>query len=99
MEFTTQMDAARRGLITPQMEAVAAKERIDVETLRQQLANGTAIIPANKNHKALDPNGIGSKLRTKINVNLGTSATGPIRTWNTKRYRQRLIWALKRLWT
>lgn len=73
MEFTTQMDAARRGLITPQMEAVAAKERIDVETLRQQLANGTAIIPANKNHKALDPNGIGSKLRTKINVNLGTS--------------------------
>ena len=69
MEFTTQMDAARRGLITPQMEAVAAKERIDVETLRQQLANGTAIIPANKNHKALDPNGIGSKLRTKINVN------------------------------
>ena len=38
MEFTTQMDAARRGLITPQMEAVAAKERIDVETSRQQLA-------------------------------------------------------------
>ena len=49
------------------------KENIDVESLRQLIAKGQVIIPANKNHKCLDPNGIGNKLRTKINVNLGTS--------------------------
>ena len=73
MEYTTQMDAARKGIITPQMEAVAKKERMDVNTLRDLIAKGQAIIPANKNHKCLDPNGIGNRLKTKINVNLGTS--------------------------
>ena len=73
MEYTTQMDAARKGIITKEMEIVAAKENIEVEKLRELMAKGQVIIPANKNHKCLDPNGIGSKLRTKINVNLGTS--------------------------
>ena len=73
MSYTTQMDAARKGIVTPQMEAVAKKENLDVQELREMIAEGTVIIPANKNHKCLSPNGIGSALRTKINVNLGTS--------------------------
>ena len=73
MEYATQMDAARKGIVTKEMEIVAKKENIDVESLRQLIAKGQVIIPANKNHKCLDPNGIGNKLRTKINVNLGTS--------------------------
>lgn len=72
-EYTTQMDAARKGLITPQMETVAEKERIPAEDLRRQIAAGRVIIPCNKKHTALDPNGIGAALRTKINVNLGVS--------------------------
>ncbi len=73
MEYTTQMHAARLGIVTPEMRTVAEKEHMDVGTLRGLLAEGKAIIPANKNHKALSPSGVGAKLTTKINVNLGTS--------------------------
>ena len=73
MSYTTQMDAARQGIITPEMKAVAASEHIAEDELRELIALGQVIIPANKNHKCLKPNGIGSRLRTKINVNLGTS--------------------------
>ena len=73
MEYTTQMDAARKGIITKEMEAVAKKEYMDIDELVKLVACGKIIIPANKNHKCLEPNGIGSMLRTKINVNLGTS--------------------------
>ena len=73
MEYTTQMDAARKGIFTPQMEAVAEKEHMDKEKLIALVAEGKVIIPCNKNHKAISPNGIGSMLKTKINVNLGTS--------------------------
>ena len=71
--FQTQMDAARKGIITKEMEAVALKENRTPEFIRAGLANGTIVIPANVNHKSLDPNGIGKKLKTKINVNLGVS--------------------------
>lgn len=67
------MDAARQGIITPEMKKVAQKEHMSEEELRALIAAGQVIIPANKNHKCLDPNGIGEKLQTKINVNLGTS--------------------------
>ena len=73
MSYTTQMDAARKGIITKEMEAVAQYEKIDVEKLRDLVAKGQVAIPANKNHKCLTPYGIGSALKTKINVNLGTS--------------------------
>ena len=73
MEYTTQMDAARKGIITKEMEAVAKKEYMDIDELVKLVACGKIIIPANKNHKCLEPTGIGSMLRTKINVNLGTS--------------------------
>lgn len=73
MEYTTQMNVARKGIITPQMEAVASYENMNVEELRKLVAEGKIAIPANKNHTCLKPYGIGSMLKTKINVNLGTS--------------------------
>ena len=73
MEYTTQMDAARKGIVTKEMKKVAEKEQFDVKELMALVAEGRVAIPANKNHCCLDPNGIGSMLRTKINVNLGTS--------------------------
>ena len=71
--WTTQMDAARRGLLTPQMAAVAEKERMAPESLMALVAEGRVAIPANRAHACLSPEGIGSMLRTKINVNLGVS--------------------------
>ena len=72
-DYTTQMGAARKGIITPQMEIVAEKEHMAPEQLRELIAKGEVIIPCNKNHKALSPSGVGAKLTTKINVNLGVS--------------------------
>ena len=71
--YTTQMDAARKGIVTPQMETVAKKEKMPVEKLMQLVAEGKVAICANKKHTCLDPEGVGSMLRTKINVNLGVS--------------------------
>ena len=73
MNHTTQMDAARKGIVTPQMQSVARKEQMDAERLRDLIAAGRVIIPANKNHVNLEPQGVGQGLRTKINVNLGIS--------------------------
>ena len=71
--YSTQMEAARKGIITPELEAVAKKENRSAEELLPLMASGKMVIPANVNHKALDPNGVGSMLKTKINVNLGIS--------------------------
>ncbi len=73
MNYTTQMDAARQGITTPEMRIVSDKENIDLELLIELMAEGKIVIPANKNHKNLDPEGIGKGLRTKVNVNLGIS--------------------------
>lgn len=74
MEWMTQAQAARKGMITDAMRVVAEKEYVDVETLRDHVASGRVVIPFNKNHKNLDPMGIGRLLRTKINANIGNSA-------------------------
>ncbi len=71
--YTTQMDAARRGIPTPQIKIVAEKEHMEESRLMQLVAEGKVVICANKNHKCLNPEGVGSMLRTKINVNLGVS--------------------------
>ena len=73
MQYTTQMDAARKGIITKEMESAAKKEQMDVRELMALMAKGQVIIPCNKKHTSLEPNAIGSMLRTKINVNLGIS--------------------------
>jgi phosphomethylpyrimidine synthase len=72
-EYKTQMDAARQGLITEKMRLAAEHEGIAPEELRAQLAEGRAALPANKGHKCLKPYAVGRRLKTKINVNLGTS--------------------------
>lgn len=73
MEYHTQMEAAKAGVVTPQMKAVAQEEHIPEQTLLARVAAGTVVIPANHNHKNLRPRGVGQGLRTKINVNLGIS--------------------------
>ena len=71
--YTTQIDAAKQGIITPEMETVARKEYRSPEEIRELVAKGQVAICANKLHTCIDPNGVGSMLRTKINVNLGVS--------------------------
>ncbi|WP_027365542.1 phosphomethylpyrimidine synthase ThiC [Desulfotruncus alcoholivorax] len=73
MSYNTQMEAARKGIVTKEMESVARKECIDIEVLRDLIAQGSIVIPANINHTSLEPCGIGRGLKTKINVNLGVS--------------------------
>lgn len=72
-QYATQMEAARKNIVTEEMKVVAQKERMAIEELMPLVASGKVAICANKNHKSLDPEGIGSMLRTKINVNLGVS--------------------------
>lgn len=73
MTYSTQMEAAKAGVVTPQIAAVAAAENLDPELVRQRVAAGTIAIPANHHHAALVPQGVGEGLSTKINVNLGIS--------------------------
>lgn len=73
MNYTTQMDAARKGIQTKELLAIAEKEQWEPDKLMTLVAEGKVTIPANKLHTCLNPNGIGSMLKTKINVNLGTS--------------------------
>ena len=69
----TQMQAARQGIITKELQLVAQKENMDVQKLMQLVAAGKVVIPANKNHTTLSACGIGDGLTTKINVNIGIS--------------------------
>ena len=71
--YSTQMEAAKKGIVTPEMEVVAKKEYIDPAELMALVAKGEVCIPCNKNHHSISPEGIGAKMRTKINVNLGIS--------------------------
>ncbi len=73
MNYTTQMDAASKGIVTPQMQDVLDRESITKEDLLKLLSEGQIAIPANKNHKNLRGIGIGTGLTTKVNVNLGVS--------------------------
>ncbi len=73
MNYTTQMNAAKHNIITKEMETVAVYENLPIQQLVELIAKGQIVIPANKHHKCLKPYGIGSMLKTKINVNLGTS--------------------------
>ena len=59
------MDAARKGIITPQMEIVAKKEYRTTQEIRQWVAEGKVALPANKHHECLNPEGVGSRLRSK----------------------------------
>ncbi|APW96345.1 phosphomethylpyrimidine synthase [Halobiforma lacisalsi AJ5] len=69
----TQIAAAREGTITDEMKRVAERENREPEFVRQQVADGQAVIPANRNHDALDPMIIGREFATKVNANIGNS--------------------------
>ncbi len=71
--YTTQMDAARKGIVTEEIRRVAEKEYMAAGDLMKLVAEGKVAIPANRLHTSLNPEGVGSMLRTKINVNLGVS--------------------------
>lgn len=70
----TQLELAREGSISPQMERIAEREGLEAEFIRQGVAQGTIVIPANIRRTNLDPCGIGQGLTTKVNANIGTSS-------------------------
>src|SRR5918999_991614 len=71
----TQLELAREGVTTPEMTRVAEREQLAGETVREEVARGRMIIPANVHHAALDPMGIGLRARVKVNANIGSSPT------------------------
>lgn len=75
--YKTQMEAAKKGILTEQMKRVAEKEYMDPQLLMKRVAEGKIAIPANVNHKSLLAEGVGLGLSTKINVNLGISRDCP----------------------
>ncbi len=87
----TQMAYARRGEITPEMEFIAVREGLDAELVRDEVARGRAIIPANVNHPESEPMIIGRKFLTKVNANIGNSAV----TSSVAEEVEKLTWATK----
>ncbi len=76
----TQMHLARQGVVTAEMARVAEREHLQSELIRDEVARGRMVIPANVHHAALDPMAIGVRARVKINANIGSSPTssGPL---------------------
>jgi len=70
----TQLELARKGVVSPQMVQVAQGEKVEAEFIRQGVAGGVIVIPANIKHSNLVPCGIGQGLKTKVNANIGTSS-------------------------
>ncbi len=70
----TQRTKAQKGVITKEMKIVAREEEVSPEWLREKIASGRIVIPANRNHGGVKPLGIGEGLRIKVNTNLGTSS-------------------------
>ena len=75
-EGLTQRQAAQKGIITPEMEYVAIRESVEPTEMLKELAEGRAVLPANKKHPECEPMIIGSKFLVKINANIGNSALG-----------------------
>ena len=87
----TQMHYARRGEVTPEMEFVALREGMAAETVRDEIARGRAILPANVNHPESEPMVIGRNFLVKINANIGNSAV----TSSVAEEVEKLTWATK----
>ncbi|MDF2547524.1 MAG: phosphomethylpyrimidine synthase [Anaerosolibacter sp.] len=73
----TQLESARKGIITKEMEAAAALEGMSPELLREGIAKGEIVLPCNINHKGIRPIAVGKGLSTKVNANIGTSDAYP----------------------
>jgi len=70
----TQLEQAKKGVITSEVRYISKQEKIDADILRQKVAKGLVVIPANIKHKNLKPIGVGCGLRVKVNANIGTSS-------------------------
>ncbi|HZS13954.1 MAG TPA: phosphomethylpyrimidine synthase ThiC [Candidatus Dormibacteraeota bacterium] len=87
----TQMHYAKRGVITPEMEFVAIRENVAPEFVRDEIARGRAIIPANVNHPESEPMVIGRNFLVKINANIGNSAV----TSSIEEEVEKMTWATR----
>ena len=87
----TQLFYARAGVVTEEMKYVAAREHVDPELVRSEVARGRAIIPANIRHPELEPMVVGKRFATKINANIGNSAV----TSSIPEEVEKLTWAVK----
>src|SRR4029434_8864451 len=87
----TQMHEARKGNITPEMEFVALRENVKPEFVRDEIARGRAILPANVNHPELEPMIIGRNFLVKINANIGNSAISS----SIPEEVEKLVWAIR----
>ena len=90
-QAVTQLHYARRGTITPEMEFIALREGVDPELVRQEVARGRAIIPANINHPESEPMIIGRNFLVKVNANIGNSAV----TSSIEEEVEKMIWATR----
>jgi phosphomethylpyrimidine synthase len=88
----TQLGYARQGIVTPEMEFVAAREGLDAEFVRSEVARGRAIIPANINHPELEPMIIGRNFLVKINANIGNSAVSSSIEEEVEKLRWATLW-------
>jgi phosphomethylpyrimidine synthase len=91
IECPTQLHYAKQGIVTPEMEYVAVREGLAAEFVREEIASGRAILPANVNHPETEPMIIGKNFLTKINANIGTSAVSD----SVAAEVEKLTWATK----
>jgi len=87
----TQLRYARAGIVTEEMAWAAERERVDPEVVREEIARGRAIVPANVRHLELEPMVVGKRFKTKINANIGNSAV----TSSIAEEVEKLDWAVK----
>lgn len=87
----TQLHYAKKGIITPEMEFIAIREQMDADFVRQEVAAGRAIIPANINHPESEPMIIGKHFHVKINANIGNSAV----TSSIEEEVEKMTWATR----
>ena len=88
----TQLHYARKSVVTPEMEFIAAREGFDAEFVRSEVARGRAIIPANINHPELEPMIIGRNFLVKINANIGNSAVSSSIEEEVEKLRWSILW-------
>lgn len=87
----TQLAWARAGIVTPEMAYIAAREGVDVELVREEVAAGRAVIPANHKHPEIEPMIIGKRFATKVNANIGNSAV----TSSISEEVEKMVWATR----
>jgi phosphomethylpyrimidine synthase len=87
----TQMHYAKKGIITPEMEFIAIRENVEPSFVREEVANGRAIIPANLNHPECEPMIIGRHFHVKINANIGNSAVSS----SVEEEVEKMTWAIR----